>query len=139
MYQSLTFVGRLGRDPEARHMPSGEMVVTFPVATDRSFTDKSGARQKETTWFRVTVFGKQAESCNQYLNKGKIVLVEGRLGIDAATGGPKVYATKDGKSGASFDVLANDVRFIGGDAPGDRASAKHDAQSAPVNDGDIPF
>ena len=112
MYQSITVIGRLGRDPEMRHMGNGDWVTSFSVATDRVYNDKAGAKQKETTWFRVSVFGKQAEACNQYLSKGKMVLVEGRMGIDAATGGPKIFVDKAGKSGTSFEIIANTVKFL---------------------------
>jgi len=91
LYQSITIIGRLGRDPEMRYLPSGEPVTTFSVATDRAWNDKNGQRQKETTWFRITVFGKQAEIVNQYLSKGRMVLVEGRLRPDPKTGGPAIY------------------------------------------------
>ena len=82
MYQSTTIIGRLGREPEMRYMPTGDPVTSFSVATDRQWNGKDGSRQKETTWFRVSVFGKQAENVNQYLHKGSMVLVEGRLGLD---------------------------------------------------------
>lgn len=66
------------------------------------------------TWFRVTVWGSQAEACNQYLSKGRQVLVEGTLQCDHATGGPKVFTRNDGTCGAAFEVTANVVKFLGG-------------------------
>ena len=74
MYSKIIIIGNLGRDPEMRFSPSGDPVTTFSVATSRRYGDKD-----ETTWFRVSVWGKQAESCNTYLSKGSKVLVEGRL------------------------------------------------------------
>lgn len=112
MYQSITIVGRLGRDPEMRYLPSGDPVTTFSVATDRVWTDRSGQRQRETAWFRVTVFGKSAETANQHLSKGKMVLVEGRLAVDPKTGGPRIYTRQDGTVAASFEIVANTVRFL---------------------------
>ncbi len=112
MYHSIVIVGRLGRDPEMRYMPSGDPVTTISVATDRAWNDKSGQLQRETTWFRVSIFGKSAESANQYLSKGKIVLVEGRLVTDPETGGPRLYQRHDGTTGASFELVANTVRFL---------------------------
>jgi len=111
MYQSITVIGRLGRDPEMRYMANGDPVTSFSIATDRSFM-KGTERVKETTWFRVTIFGKQAEACNTYLAKGKMVFVEGRMGVDAATGGPKIFVDKAGKSGTSFEIIANTVKFL---------------------------
>lgn len=122
MYQSITIAGRLGRDPESKFTQNGEQICSFSVAVDRSYT-KGSERVKETTWFRVTVFGKQAEACNKFLAKGRAVLVEGRLGIDAKTGGPRVYTTKEGGAAASFDVIANTVRFIERPQGGDASSA----------------
>ncbi|HZQ10122.1 MAG TPA: single-stranded DNA-binding protein [Anaerolineae bacterium] len=112
MYQRLVLVGNLGRDPEMRYTPNGTAVTTFPVATSRRWTDASGQLKEETAWFRVSVFGKQAEICNQYLAKGRRVLVEGELAVDEKTGGPRVYTRKDGTAGASFEVRANTVRFL---------------------------
>ena len=88
MYQSTTIIGHLGRDPEMRYMPNGDPVTSFSVATSRQWNDRNGQKVKETTWFRVSVFGKQAETVNQYLHKGSLVLVEGRLRVDPKTGGP---------------------------------------------------
>ncbi|MCS7060512.1 MAG: single-stranded DNA-binding protein [Anaerolineae bacterium] len=112
MYQNLVLVGRLGRDPEMRYMPDGTPVTSFSMATDRAYNDKNGQLVRETTWWRVSVFGKQAETANQYLSKGKMVLVEGRLRADPKTGGPQVYTRQDGTVGASFEVIANAIRFL---------------------------
>lgn len=112
MYQSITITGRLGRDPELKYLPGGDALCTFSVATDRTYNDKSGSRVKETTWFRVTVFGKQAETANKFLAKGRSVLVEGHLICDPATGGPRVFTGKDGAAKAAFEIRANIMRFI---------------------------
>ena len=82
MYQKLLIIGRLGRDPEMRFTPTGQAVTSFSVATDRSYTDQAGKPVKETVWFKVSAWGKLAETCNTYLQKGKLVLVEGRLTVD---------------------------------------------------------
>lgn len=112
MYQKVIIVGRLGQDPEMRYTPSGQPVTTFGVATDRRWTDQSGEQQQETTWFRVSVWGKQAEACNQYLTKGQQVLVEGRLRPDPATGGPRIWTGNDGVTRASYELTAWTVRFL---------------------------
>jgi single-strand DNA-binding protein len=112
MYQSFTVIGRLGRDPEMRYMPSGDPVTSFSLATDRQYNNKSGEKVKETTWVRVSVFGRMAETVNQYLHKGSLVLAEGRLTPDPKTGGPKLYTKQDGSVGASFELVANTVRFL---------------------------
>ncbi len=114
MFQTIILAGNLGRDPEMKYSPKGEAVTSMNVAVTDGFGDN-----KKTLWFRVSVWGKQAESCNQYLHKGSKVLVEGRLVPDADTGGPKVWTRQDGKPGASFDVSANTVRFMDGREDGE--------------------
>jgi single-strand DNA-binding protein len=106
MYQKILVIGNLGRDPEMRYTPEGNPVTSFSVATSRRYSEK-----EETTWFRVTVWGKQAETCNQYLHKGSKVLVEGRLRPDA-NGNPTTFQRKDGTWGASYEITAETVRFL---------------------------
>lgn len=137
MFQQIIVIGRLGRDPEMRYMPNGDPVTSFSVATDRQYKDRNGQNVKETTWFRVSVFGKSAETTNQYLSKGKMVLVEGRLRVDAKSGGPTTFTRQDGTVGASFEIIANTVRFL---------SPKDEGAPAPSDDGgddaggeNIPF
>ena len=77
MYHTIIIVGNLGRDPEMRYTPSGQAVTNFNVATNRQYTASDGSQVKETIWFRVSSWGKQAETCNQFLKKGSKVLVEG--------------------------------------------------------------
>jgi len=139
MYQSITIIGRLGRDPEMRYLPSGDPVTSFSVATDRAWNDKNGQRQKETTWFRITVFGKQAEIANQYLSKGKMVLVEGRLRPDPKTGGPAIYQRQDGTAGASFEIVANAIRFLSPRDEGEGHAEGSDMAEVPPPSEDIPF
>jgi single-strand DNA-binding protein len=112
MYHTLIIVGNVGKDPEMRFTPSGQAVTSFSVATNRQYTSGNGEQIKETTWFRVTTWGKQAEVCNQYVKKGMKVLVEGRLTPDKATGGPRVWTKQDGSAAASFEVTAGTVRFL---------------------------
>ena len=117
-YQNIVIVGNLGGDPEMRYMPDGKPVTNFSVATNRKWNNANGEPQEETTWFRVAAWGNQAEACNEYLKKGRQVLVEGRLKPDANTGGPTVYRKSDGMAGASFEITANAVRFLGGNGNG---------------------
>ena len=110
MYQKLLLIGNLGNTPETRYTAKGDPVTSFSVATSRKYGEKD-----ETTWFRVSVWGKQAESCNTYLSKGSKVLVEGRLKAE-----PNVYQRKDGTWASSYEVTADTVRFLtpkGEDAP----------------------
>lgn len=112
MYQRLVLVGNLGRDPEMRYTPNGTPVTSFSVATSRRYTTADGQTKDETLWFRVSAWGKLAETCNQYLTKGRSVLVEGAL-VGDENGGPRVWTGQDGKPRASFEVRAVTVRFLG--------------------------
>ena len=109
MYHKLILVGYLGRDPEMRYTPSGTAVASFSVAVNDTFGEK-----KNTIWFRVSAWDKLAEVCNQYLNKGSQVLVEGRLIADPETGGPKLFERSDKTVGTSFEVTATTVKFLSG-------------------------
>ena len=111
MYQRLVLVGNLGRDPEMRYTPNGTAVTSLSVATSRKYTTADGQPKEETVWFRVSVWGKQAEPCNQYLSKGRKVLVEGTL-VPDENGGPRIWTDKEGKPRASFEVRASTVRFL---------------------------
>src|SRR5512133_131608 len=122
MYHTLILVGNVGRDPEMRYTPSGQPVTSFSVATNRQYTANNGESVKETIWFRVTTWGKQAEVCNQYVKKGSKVLVEGRLTPDANTGGPRVWTAPDGSPRASFEVNASTVRFLSSRGDGEGPS-----------------
>jgi len=141
MYQKLMVVGRLGRDPEMRYMPNGDPVTSFSIATDRAWNDKNGAKQKETTWFRCSVFGKRAEVANQYLSKGKMVLVTGRLRVDPKTGGPATFTRQDGTVSASFEIVVDDFTFLSPREEGAMATEGGDAggHDAGGGDEDIPF
>jgi single-strand DNA-binding protein len=137
MYHTIIVVGNLGRDPEMRYTPNGQAVTSFPVATNRQYTASNGESVKETIWFRISVWGKQAESCNQYLKKGSKVLVEGRLTPDPKTGGPKVWEGQNGP-GASYEITANTVRFLSTRGESEMGAG----ESYSVHEGseeDIPF
>jgi single-strand DNA-binding protein len=141
MYHTLILVGNVGKDPEMRYTPSGQPVTSFSVATNRQYTSNNGEQVKETVWFRVTTWGKQAETCNQYVKKGMKVLVEGRLTPDASTGGPRDWTDQSGNSRASFEVTANMVRFLSSKGEvdgGSTAGGEPGFVGAPSED-DIPF
>lgn len=140
MYQKIIIVGNLGRDPEMRYMPDGTAVTNFSVATSRRWTDgQSGEPREETTWFRISVWGRQAETANEYLAKGRQVLVEGRIRPDPQTGGPRTFTRQDGTVGASYDVTADSVRFIGGrDESGYDVDDSGEGPAAQEED-EIPF
>jgi single-strand DNA-binding protein len=103
-------VGNLGSDPEMRYTPSGKAVTSFRMATNRRYTTPAGESKEETDWFRVSVWGKQAEQVNQFLSKGRQVYVEGRLHARSWEG-------QDGQMRTSLEVTADRVLFLGKQAP----------------------
>jgi len=138
MYNKIIIAGNLGNDPEMRYQANGSPITNFSVATNRTWTDKNtGEQKKETTWFRVSVWGKQAETMKQYLRRGKQVIVEGRLKPDPQTGSPRVFVRNDGTAGASFEITADVVRFIGSNTAAPTNNAVTNNQDDNVDD--IPF
>ena len=100
-------VGRLGRDPETRYTGGGQAVANFSVATDESYKDRNGERQKRTEWHKIVVWGKQAEIAQQYLKKGSLVFIEGRIQS-------REWQDKEGQKRTSFEIVANNFRMLGG-------------------------
>jgi len=143
MYQKIIVVGNLGGDPEMRYMPDGTAVTNFSLATNRRWTDgATGQPRDETTWFRVSVWRKQAEVANQYLSKGRRVLVEGRLRPDPASGGPRTFTRQDGTVGASYEITADSIQFLGGreEGGGYEGGGEENHQDSPAaEEDDIPF
>lgn len=141
MYSKLTIAGNLGRDPEMRYLPDGKAVTNINVATNRSWTDANGEKVKETTWYRVSVWGKSGENVNTYLKKGSKVLIEGRLNCDPETGGPRIFTRNDGTMGASFEMTAQNVVFLSSKSE-DAANGVDGAAdnfADPVDEDDVPF
>jgi len=122
-----------------RYTQDGTPVTNFSVATDRVWNDQSGQRQEKTTWFRVSVWRRQAETCNQYLSKGRMVLIEGEMNE------PRPYQSRDGEWRASLDVTARVVRFLGGrddtggSAPSEPGGYESDDAGDISTEEEIPF
>jgi single-strand DNA-binding protein len=136
-FHTIIAVGNVGKEPEMRYLPSGQPVTSFSLATNRQYTNSSGQTVKETIWFRISVFGKQAESCSQYVHKGNQVLVEGRLVADEK-GGPRIWQRQDGTSGASFEINAQTVRFLTR-KDAEATGGEEEAAAPAVNEDEIPF
>lgn len=126
---NVILIGRLTRDPELRYTTSQMAVATFTLAIDRP---TKADREKETDFPRIKAFGKQAENCEKYLAKGRMVAVQGSL----QTGS---YEDKDGKRVYTTDVMANRVEFLEwGDRPQSNAPSNSGAQTNSFNAGDVP-
>jgi single-strand DNA-binding protein len=122
----ITLIGNVGSDPEMRYTPNGKAVTSFRMATNYRYNGPDGERREETEWFRVSVWGKQAESCNQFLSKGRRVYVEGRLRS-------RNWEGQDGQMRTSLEVSANRVIFLDRAAP---ASLPEEGELEPE---DLPF
>jgi len=122
----IMLIGNVGSDPEMRYTPNGKAVTSFRMATNYRYIGSDGERKEETEWFRVSVWGKQAESCNQFLSKGRRVYVEGRLHSRSWEG-------QDGQMRTSLEVSANRVIFL------DRAAAVSLAEEGELEPEDLPF
>lgn len=153
MFQQITLVGNLGRDPEMRYTPSGVPVTSFSVATSKRYQGADGQWQEKTIWFRVTAWRKMAETASQYLTKGSKVLIIGEIEE------PRTWVDKEGTTQVSLDVTAQTIRFLstrgdnaggGGDFAREQPArgqgnggGNQGRNSAPMDDGptdeDIPF
>ena len=156
-FNRVTLLGRLGRDPEVRYAQSGTTVATLNLATDERRPDGNGGWKNETEWHRVVLFGKQADLAKQYLTKGREVLIEGSLRT-------RQWQDKDGQKRWTTEVVAQNMRFVGGrggtgaGSPGGESASQRGgeemaATAAPVgaddygseftgstgDDSDIPF
>jgi single-strand DNA-binding protein len=104
-------VGRLGRDPETRYTGGGQAVANFSIATDETYKDRNGEKQKRTEWHKIVVWGKQAEIAQQYLKKGSLLFVEGRIQS-------REWQDKEGQKRTSFEIVASNFRMLGGRGDG---------------------
>jgi single-strand DNA-binding protein len=104
-------VGRLGRDPETRYTGGGQAVANFSMATDETYKDKNGERQKRTEWHKIVVWSRQAEIAQQYLKKGSLIYLEGRLQT-------REWQDKEGQKRTTTEIVATNFRMLGGRAEG---------------------
>jgi len=142
-------VGRLGRDPETRYTSAGQAVANFSMATDETYRDRAGERQKRTEWHKIVVWGKQAEIAQKYLKKGSLIYLEGRIQS-------REYTDRDQNKRTSFEIVCNRFQMLGGRGNGGAPSmggaademeapaaapggAEEMGAGADVSDEDIPF
>ena len=117
MYHSVMIIGYLGQDPTTKFLESGSQVTNFSVATSRKWNNKDGSKGEETVWWRVAAWGRLGEVCAEYLAKGRLVMVKGQMKPDDK-GNPRTFTRNDGSPGASYEVTANEVKFLGGKGNG---------------------
>jgi single-strand DNA-binding protein len=135
------FIGRIGKDIETRYMPSGDAIASFSIAIGSQWKDKNGEKQESTEWINVSVFGKLAEICGKYLEKGSQVFVSGRMKTDK-------YTDKEGIERYSTKIIADKIQMLGSKSKGDQsenkqleeqAARKPSVPSFEDMDDDIPF
>ncbi len=145
-------VGRLGRDPETRYTSGGQAVCNFTLATDETYKDRNGERQKRTEWHKIVVWAKQAEIAQQYLHKGSLIFVEGRIQT-------RQWDDREGQKRTTVEIVATNFRMLGGRGEGGMAAGAgagagsgeiepqaaaaaagaEDLPSPEISDEDIPF
>ena len=137
-------IGRLGQAPIVRYMPNGEAVCNFSIATDETWKDQSGQRQTKTEWHAITLYRRIAEVAGQYLKKGGLVYIEGRIQS-------RKYTGKDGTERTAYEIIGSEMKMLGGGNDSGQQNAQHTppappsrqgsaAPAQPVDDSDgIPF
>ena len=118
----LEIIGNVGQESELRFTPSGKPVTNFSVAVNRNYTTADGEKKQETDWFNVNVWGKLAETCNQFVTKGQLVYVSGRVSLHT-------WEKQDGGTSSRLDVTANFVLFLN----------RKDGHKVEVEEEDVPF
>ena len=137
MVNRVILIGRLGRDPEIRYTQSSMPVANFSLATNERWAGQDGSRQERTEWHNIVVFGKLADICGQFLKKGKLVFIEGRLQT-------REWDDRDGNKRRTTEVVANNMQMLdsrgGGEGDsGDAGESNRNAMEIGITDDDIPF
>ncbi len=137
MINKVILVGRLGKDPEVRVTPDGTMVTNFNLATDEQWKDKNGEKVQKTEWHKIVTFGKLADICGQYLVKGKLVYIEGRIQT-------RSWEDKEGVKRYTTEIVANDMKMLDSKGQSKSDGPAYDANTANHNDvggpmDDVPF
>ncbi len=129
-FNKVILMGNLTRDPELRYTPKGTAVAKLSLALNRKYTDKDGQTVEDTTFVDVDAFGKTAETIGQYMQKGRAILLEGRLKMDE-------WDDKEGKRRHKLGVILEKFNFVGGKS--DNAAPSKEPNKSPIDDADVPF
>lgn len=130
MVNKVILVGRLGKDPEVRYTQDGAMITNFSIATDEQWKDKNGEKVQKTEWHKIVTYRKLAEICGEYLKKGKLVFIEGRLQT-------KTWEDKEGVTRYTTEIVANEMKML--DSKGGGQAADVPADMPAGDHGDVPF
>jgi single-strand DNA-binding protein len=138
MVNRVLLIGRLGADPEVRYTPDGTMIVNFRIATDETYKNKQGEKVSKTEWHRIVVFGRLAEICGNYLGKGRLVFIEGKLQT-------RTWDDKEGNKRSLTEILATNMQMLESKGQGRGQDAVMDEPMPayglgdPMPDDDVPF
>ena len=137
MVNKAMLIGRLGKDPEVRYTPDGTMVTNFNLATDEQWKDKNGEKVQKTEWHRIVTFGKLAEICGNYLVKGKLIFVEGRIQT-------RSWEDKDGVKRFTTEIIASNMQMLDSKAQSKADDSSLETSSVSSNNAgtptdDVPF
>ena len=137
MVNKVLLIGRLGKDPEVRYTPDGMMVTNFSLATDEYRKDKNGERVQRTEWHRIVTFGKLADICGNYLSKGKLIFVEGRIQTQS-------WEDKEGNKRYTTEIIASDMRMLDSKGQGKSQDMGSESMSSyqgseALPEDDVPF
>jgi len=132
MVNKVILIGRLGKDPDVRYTPDGTMVTNFNLATDEQWKDKNGEKVQKTEWHRIVTWGKLAEICGNYLVKGKLVFIEGRIQT-------RSWEDKEGVKRFTTEIIASNMQMLDSKGQGKTEDASFDTASANSNNGNAPL
>lgn len=136
MYNSATLIGRVGKDPELKYTPAGQPVAQFSLATSEKYTDKSGNKQEKTEWHNIVIWGKLAEIANQYVKKGSLLLVTGKITT-------RSWDDQSGQKKYKTEIVCSEMKMLGGktESTGSQSSGQwgQSEPSEPANEDDLPF
>ena len=138
MFNQIQIIGNVGKDPQIRAMPSGDLVANFSLATSEKWKDKSGESQTKTEWHNVTCYGKLAEIAEKYIKSGKMLFIQGSLVTQK-------YTDKNGVEKTSTHVKADTIRLLGGEKTDNNKPNQTNSKSANTGSGfddlddSIPF
>ena len=132
MVNKVILIGRLGKDPEVRYTPDGTMVTNFNLATDEQRKDKNGEKIQRTEWHKIVTWGKLAEICGNYLVKGKLVFVEGRIQT-------RSWEDKEGVKRYTTEIIASNMQMLDSKGQTKAGDTSFEADAANINDGNTPL
>ena len=140
MLNKVTLIGRLGRDPETRYLPNGDAVCNFSLATDESWKDKNGQKQEHTEWHAITLYRRLAEIAGQYLKKGSLIYLEGKIQS-------RKYTDKQGVERTAYEIVCSEMKMLGGNEKQPAPPANKEPPAPPAarnaapaaDDSEIPF